>query len=147
MAVHDFKGFKPRQAGGLVLPGGGQEIPTAPAQVRDTLGRVLAVGDMIRLEQFTTNPYRVQSVQPVPAAPGMMEVVLQSTQVFIAQRDQPNQEFLRIMTVQEIAERKLGRLQAAESSARPDGTMSPPPEKPDAPPEPPTDDTPTLKDA
>lgn len=101
----EFKPFPPPRGQGLIVPGG-REIPVAPPVVRDALGRILVTGDFVRIDVPNTQPYRVQTVLPAPHAPGLMEITLSSTVKFLAQRDQANVEFLRVMTRAEVDERQ-----------------------------------------
>jgi hypothetical protein len=105
VAPKDFAGFKngPRIAGASQVPIiGGPEW--APAQVRDALGRILHEGDLVSLQTVAVQPYRVLKIQQMPpqvGSPPMMQIVLQSISQFLAPRDRPNTEFLRIMTLEE----------------------------------------------
>lgn len=92
MSIRDFKKITPKTS---------QE----PAVVRDQIGRVLREGDLIHLQTVVVQPYRVVSiVLPVdPQVPvGYIDITLQSTVKFRAARNQPNLEFLRVATGDEL---------------------------------------------
>ena len=113
-----------------MLPGG-QAIPTEPAIVRDSLGRELKAGDFVRLDVANTTPYRIKSITPVPAAPHMMEIVLASQAVYISPRNQPQSEFLRVMTREEVEARQEQGQKSAPidpPSATPGASLPPEPE-------------------
>lgn len=72
-----------------------------PAQVRDLYGRVLQEGDQIILNTpQVPQLYRVKSITPNvdPKFPeNQMVIVLTAAQRFLATRDQPNPEFVRVV--------------------------------------------------
>lgn len=128
MSVRDFRPIKPSLTGGVPILGG---PGSAPAQVRDALGRVLAEGDLIILKTTQEQVYKVTKIQPLsmPSPNGpvpLMDIQLASAARFSAQRDQPNAEFVRVMSAGEVA-----------------AQMAPPGTPAEEPPDPPQ----TLKDA
>jgi len=105
MVIRNFQPFKTPPPAPVGIPIIGEGPQSAPPQVRDMLGRILAPGDLIHLQTVQIQPYKVLKIAPMPVAPGqppgLMEVLLQSTVRFAAPRDQGNVEFLRIMTAVE----------------------------------------------
>ena len=137
--MSNIKNFKRFEGGGNV-PIIGQ---TPPAQIRDALGRILQAGDFIILQTPNEQPFRVQAISPVPqdrlppGAPPQMQITLSSTTHFLSYRDVANQEFMRIMTREEVDARKE-QGETGVSAERPDA-------KPVA--EPVVDEAQTLGDA
>jgi hypothetical protein len=79
---------------------------TQPPVVRDALDRELQVGDFVILQVAQSQPFRVTAIRPLAESkPPMMEIVLSSQSQFAAPYNVPNQEFLRVMTNEEVQAR------------------------------------------
>lgn len=125
--VKDFKSLKNLVAPGSDIPIIGQPIPKA--QIRDALGRVLEKGDFIILQTPNAQPFRVQAIEKMESEPGqppMMRIQLTSTTFFLSFMDVSNQEFMRVMTNEEVVARQASG-QISQSADRPDAKPVAPP--------------------
>jgi hypothetical protein len=85
-------------------PFGKDTTVSLPPTVRDQFGRALQDGDHVFLAAAAQPLFKVIKVTPVldPGAPAnLMDIMLQCTVLFRAGRNQPNREFVRVMTALE----------------------------------------------
>lgn len=90
--------------GALQIPGATHPALGAPI-VRDAFGRPLLEGDQIFVQTGHLHPFAVRSINASvnPTVPGdLLEVVVTATLRFLCPRNQPNQEFVRIMQASEM---------------------------------------------
>ena len=90
---------------------GAFRINPNPAEVCDAFGRVLQVGDVIYVQTGAPTGWRVEAIERVVehgVPDGLMEIVIGARMTFRTGRQQPNTEFVRILTRAEI-----GTLQGA----------------------------------
>ncbi len=74
-----------------------------PPIVRDIMGRPLKEGDRIILNPVAPPPWGITKIVPVLTGPAnMMDITITCTLKFRAVRDQVNQEFIRVQSVEEI---------------------------------------------
>lgn len=80
-----------------------------PATVRDAYMRELSVGDLVQVHGPLPVGYEIESIAPVvdpSQPPNLMVVTVRTRMRFMAQRDQGNQEFIRVMDRDEVAARR-----------------------------------------
>lgn len=90
-------------------PFGKDTTITLPATVRDAYGRELSVGDLVQVHGPLPIGFHVETIAPVVdprQPPNLMEVTVWTRMRFMAQRDQGNQEFIRVMEREEVAARR-----------------------------------------
>jgi hypothetical protein len=76
-----------------------------PEQLRDAFGRVLSVGDQCTLHLPKPPLFRVAQIVPVfdpKLPPNLMDITVQCVLRFRAARDESMQEFVRVLTAEEV---------------------------------------------
>lgn len=87
-------------------PFGSDTGVSLPAVVRDAYGRELSVGDMVQVHTALPIPFQVVDIVPMMEPgqpPNMMKILVAARIPFGAQRNTPNQEFIRVMDREEVA--------------------------------------------
>jgi hypothetical protein len=120
----------PGVAGGVPIIGDPRNPLNHPPQIRDLYGRVLREGDGVTLHTLYPQVFKVAQIIAVvepDVRPGCMDITLVSTVRFRAMRNQVNQEFARVLQVEEVVGRQQGGT-GAGAQAEPDETPEPEPE-------------------
>lgn len=99
--------------------------------VKDAFNRTLQERDLVMLRDVTAAPYMITKIAPIlepGAPPGMMMVEVRQRLRFMAPREVPQKEFVRVLTKTEG--------QAFETVPSEPDEDEPPPPPPDPPPSP-----------
>lgn len=127
-----FGGRGGRTPGGLIVPGGMPHVPEIPAEVWDQLGRVLQKGDVVVLPAASAPLFVVMSVAPLTPEqtpphmpPGLIEVTVQCRLRFLAPRQSPSNELLRVAEAATVAQADQQQTDAPKTTDAPAITSEP----------------------